>query len=146
MDWTAKGGMDTLQRIVALLLTLADLADQAAERSRGTRCRALFFLHQGEAVAYAALSDLARDFGAPVVSQPTIAPPRGGDSRADAALLALRLRALALVIAGLVSWLRKMARRQASRLGTLTSARVTAVDSADMSPAYAVAQPRIDTS
>lgn len=147
MDWRAKGGMDMLERIVALLLSLAGLADSAGARPDDIRCRALVFLRQAEAVAHAALFDLVRDFGAPAVPQATVAPPLDGDSPADAALLALRLRALALLITGLVTWLRKTMRRgRCARLWTLAVALVRAVDGADMRRAHPVARPFVDTS
>jgi hypothetical protein len=91
MDWKRAIGEEraALMRIVALLLTLAGLAELAASRSPAMRGFALWILRRAEAVA--------RDFVAD--SQDTqLAPmPLGpaGTRPADAMRLAASLRALA---------------------------------------------------
>jgi hypothetical protein len=90
-DRSADWGGDVLGRIVALLLALAGLADLAAGAPYLRRRRVLGILGHGEAEARAFL------FGG--ASEPAEAPGQAG----DAARLAMRLRALALVLCALLA-------------------------------------------
>jgi len=113
MDWTTQ--TDIIKRIVAVLLVLADLADRARHASRPERCRILGILRQAEIVAQVA--DHARQRGAPPLGGgcPGAAmPDAGGNEPADAAHLALRLRALSLVWATLLAWMLRIARRRST--------------------------------
>ena len=133
MDWTTQ--TEILKRIVALLLVLADLADRACHASRQERCRVLGILRQAEIVAQVA--DHARQRGAPPLDGRSAAAPMAdaaGDGPADAAHLALRLRALSLAWATLLAWMLRIARRRASG-SRITPARALAV------PAFALAAP-----
>ena len=86
-EWGTDGGYDVLERIVALLCSLATLADIAAGLPGPRRRYLLGILGVGEAEAHAFLIG----FGAPVSA--------GGQDTADDALrLAARLRALALLL------------------------------------------------
>ncbi len=84
---------DVLERIVVLLFALANLADLAAGVPFSRRRRVLGILGRGEAEARAFLFGMAP--GAPV---PADAPEDAG----DAARLAIRLRALALVLCAML--------------------------------------------
>ena len=96
MDWIRAIEQEraALGRIVALLLSFADLAERAASRSTVVASLVLWFLRQAETVA--------RDFvdggsDVPSASMP-IVPPRAG--LLDAMRLAVSLRALARQIDG----------------------------------------------
>jgi hypothetical protein len=92
-DWnreTTWSG-DVLERIVALLFALANLADLAAGAPFHRRRQVLGILGHGEAEARAFLFG-----GAPILSD---APGEAG----DAERLAIRLRALALVLCALLA-------------------------------------------
>ncbi|MFH1795499.1 MAG: hypothetical protein ABIK36_07775 [Pseudomonadota bacterium] len=111
MDWTTQ--TEILKRIVAVLLVLADLADRARHASRPERCRVLGILRQAEIVAQVA--DHARQRGAPPLGGTCLGaamPDAPGNEPADAAHLALRLRALSLVWAALLAWMLRIARRR----------------------------------
>jgi hypothetical protein len=86
-DWSG----DVLERIVALLFALANLADLAAGAPFLRRRQVLGILSHGEAEARAFLFG-----GAPI---PIDAPGEAG----DAERLAIRLRALALVLCALLA-------------------------------------------
>ena len=133
MDWTTQ--TEILKRIVAVLLVLADLADRARHASRPERCRVLGILRQAEIVAQVA--DHARQRGAPPLGGgcPDAMPDAPGNEPADAAHLALRLRALSLVWATLLAWMLRIARRRSTG-SQITPAGVIAV------PAYSFAAPR----
>ena len=88
-DWSR----DVLMRIAALLLSLAGLADRAANLPFLRRRHVLGILGFGEAVARAFLIEIST--GAPA---PADAPA------GDAALLAARLRALALLLCAILAW------------------------------------------
>lgn len=87
MDWrlALEAERAAMQRIVALLFALADLAERAAGRSRPVRRLVLWILLPAEAVA--------RE----LVTGPGMLPPlrRAGASPADALRLAASLRSLA---------------------------------------------------
>jgi hypothetical protein len=90
-DWETNWNRDVLERIVALLFALANLADLAADAPFLRRRKVLGILSHGEAEARAFLFG-----GAPI---PADAP----ESTGDAARLAVRLRALALVLCALLA-------------------------------------------
>ena len=96
-DWNrgANGDHDVLARIAALLLSLADLADRAAGLPFLRRRHVLGILGFGEAEARAFLIEVST--GAP-------APADAPDPDGDAALLAARLRALALLLCAILAW------------------------------------------
>lgn len=93
-DWNrgANGDRDVLMRIAALLLSLAGLAERAAGLPFLRRRHVLGILGFGEAEARAFLIEIST--GAPA---PADAPAD------DAALLAARLRALALLLCVLLA-------------------------------------------
>lgn len=112
MDGKAKTGTDVLSSIVATLLSLAALAERLGDMPCDVRRRVLAVLHHAEIVAHAALFEVARDYGAPAPPPAeTMTPPPDRDSPSDAAQLALRLRALALVWSGLAAWVESVACR-----------------------------------
>ena len=84
-DWSR----DVLMRIAALLLSLAGLADRAANLPFLRRRHVLGILGRGEAEARAFLIEIST--GAP-------APADAPDPDGDATRLAIRLRALALLL------------------------------------------------
>jgi hypothetical protein len=92
--WETNWNRDVLGRIVALLFALADLADLASGLSALHRRRVLGILSCGEAEARAFLVGTATDAQAPAC-----APERTG----DAACLAARFRALALLLCALLT-------------------------------------------
>ncbi len=107
MEWGAEMEVRVLQRIVALLLALATLADRAAGMPLAVRVVILAILRQGEAVAWAfAIGDApmpARSRPEEPGPQPIGLPlPLEGNDPAEAARLAASLRALALIFAGWV--------------------------------------------
>jgi len=86
-EWGTDGGYDVLGRIVALLFSLADLADIAAGLPASRRRYLLDILGVAEAEAHGFLIGI----GAPVSA--------GGQDTADDALrMAARLRALAMLL------------------------------------------------
>lgn len=99
MDWKARrrGEVDVLRRIVAWLLALADLAESAVDAPHPVRCRMLWALQQAD--------EVVREFVAGSVWNPAgrqwspaVMSVTYGNTPADAASLALSLRALALVV------------------------------------------------
>jgi hypothetical protein len=93
-DWRTDWNRDVLERIVALLFSLAGLADLAAGLPVLRRRQVLGILSHGEAEARAFLFGIST--GAPA---PAAAPGEAG----DAACLAARLRALALLLCALLA-------------------------------------------
>jgi len=92
MDWNgvSKAEWERIRRIVALLLSLADMAERSCRRSRVTRFILLLILRPAEA----ALRDLILDqpsFGFPAPLQPA-------DSRETAMRLALSFRDMAWAV------------------------------------------------
>ncbi|MDP3896953.1 MAG: hypothetical protein Q8Q62_09780 [Mesorhizobium sp.] len=104
MHGKAKTGVDMLERIVALLLALADLADRCAERSAFVRRLVLACLWQAVDVAggFAA----GRASNAPA-RQPDAMNVQRGHAPADAMRLAASLRALALMLRNLAARMRR---------------------------------------
>ncbi len=93
-DRKAKWNSDVLERMVALLLALACLADLAACLPWLRRQQLLGILSQGEAEAWAFVMDLP-----PGAAVPLDAP----DSAGDAARLAASFRALALMLCAMLA-------------------------------------------
>jgi hypothetical protein len=88
-DWNANWSGAALERIVALLFALADLADLAAGAPFFRRRQVLGILSRGEAEARAFVIGMV-----PGETAPVDAPGDAG----DAAFLAARFRALALLL------------------------------------------------
>ena len=103
MDWTA--GMEAeetmLRRIVALLYSLADLAEQAAGRSPAIRHLVLLFLRPAESLAREMVIRGSQHLGAPVPEMRVA--DWTDDSAGDAMRLARRFRALASTLGSLVA-------------------------------------------
>jgi hypothetical protein len=95
MNARARKGRDRLERIAALLLSLAVLAERAASRSAPVRFIVLWILRRAEAVAADFVAG-TETYEALLDDQWTIAPDRSGHTPADALALALSLRLLAL--------------------------------------------------
>ena len=87
--------LSTLQRIVAMLLALADLAERASGRSPAVRSLVLWLLRPGEIVARDYLATLTRTAGKPA----PMASPVTDDSAAESIRLATSFRALAAALA-----------------------------------------------
>ena len=90
-EWETDGGYDVLGRIVALLFSLATIADVAAGLSAPGRRYLLGILSVAEAEAH----DFLIGAGAPVSAT-------GQDTVDDALHLAARLRALAMLLMALL--------------------------------------------
>jgi len=86
-EWGTDGGYDVLEHIVALLFSLATIADIAAGLSAPRRRYLLGILSVAEAEAH----DFLIGAGAPVSAA-------GQDAADDALRLAARLRALAMLL------------------------------------------------
>jgi hypothetical protein len=93
-DWETDWNRDVLERIVVLLFALANLADLAAGAPFLRRRQVLEILSHGEAEARAFLFGMST--GAP-------APADALESIGDAARLAARLRALALLLCAMLA-------------------------------------------
>jgi hypothetical protein len=93
-SWETDWNRDVLERIVALLFALANLADLAADAPFLRRRQVLGILSHGEAEARAFLFGMST--GAP-------APADALESIGDAARLAARLRALALLLCAMLA-------------------------------------------
>lgn len=103
MDWAGKVEAEwvMLKRIVALLYSLADLAEQAASRSPAIRSLALGFLRIAESVAREMVIRHSQHFG---VSAPDLpVADQVDDNASDATRLARRFRELALALENLVA-------------------------------------------
>jgi hypothetical protein len=98
LNHTIERHREMLQRIVALLFALADLANRASARSRRVRCEVLFILSHGEAVAREFIIEEAQASGTPILYLPAPACDDGG-SAGHAMRLAARFRALAAILA-----------------------------------------------
>jgi hypothetical protein len=93
-DWETGWDRDVLKRIVVLLFALANLADRAAGASFLRRRQVLGILNQGELKARAFVIGMAT--GAPISTDEL-------ESSGDAACLAVRLRALALLLCAMLA-------------------------------------------
>lgn len=125
MYGNAEIDRDVLKRIVALLFALAALADRAAAASRTVRCEVLSILRQAEAVARLSVIGTAHGLGAPPPACLEHRAAMGashfadnGDEPADAARLALRLRALAFALSSLAALAAGLARHAVARAVT----------------------------
>jgi hypothetical protein len=110
MDWNAQIGRElrTLDRIVAMLLALAGLAERAAGAPYPVRWLVLWFLRRAEAVVtdFVAGSACVAARGQWLLAPVTV---RKGSSPADAIDLALSLSRLALAVAAMVTQIRRQA-------------------------------------
>jgi len=97
MNWKEDTGIDMLKRIVALLFVLADLAEQAAGRSRPVRWLVLWSLWQADAVAREFVIAFAPNAAGRCWSTAS-KPVHQGHDPADAMNLAVSLRSLALMV------------------------------------------------
>lgn len=103
MDWSAaiEKNRETLKRIAALLLALADLAERAGARPRPVLCLVLWILRPAEAVAREFVIGAAHDLGAPArlssLEMPMRAAPDGARA-AEALRLAVDFRMLAAAL------------------------------------------------
>ena len=96
MNGRARKGRDRLERIAALLLSLAGLAERAAARSAPVRFIVLWLLRQAETVA---ADFVGIEWNATFWDDPSgFAPDHFGYGPADALALALSLRLLAVVV------------------------------------------------
>lgn len=113
--WDANGDRDVLWRIVALLLALAGLADLAAGLSFFRRREVLGILSYGEEAARELLAGMAcgPDDGA-VSDEPASSPVDAREECRDALLLAARFRALAFMLAVLLTLADPSAPRRAA--------------------------------
>jgi hypothetical protein len=98
-DWTARIETDrnVLERIAAILLALAVLAERAAGASRPVRCHVLWALRQADDVARAFVAGPPCD-GSGDQWPPAATPVRCGFDPADTEYLAASLRMLAFVV------------------------------------------------
>ena len=110
-----NAGNDWMMRLVALLLSLADAAEQAAGRSRRVRRNVLAILRPAEPFAFRSLAGMARHYGAPIPVTAILTSgdwmATNGDDPDDALLLAERFRALALALSHIAAWADYFARR-----------------------------------
>ncbi|SMH39071.1 hypothetical protein [Mesorhizobium australicum] len=106
MGWKDKTGTDALDRIVLLLLSLANLAEQAAGRSYSVRSAALAYLWVADAEVRDYIADRAwnETDGHWSPAMPTV---RYGTDPADALALAVSLRALAIIILNMATQIRR---------------------------------------
>ena len=93
----------TLQRIAALLLALADLAEQAGGRCFAVRVLVLLILRPAEAMARRLVRDVYTDLYGDIDMEPVLFLQDGDDATA-AIRLALSLRRLAMALACLPDW------------------------------------------
>ena len=112
MGWTAQIGteLEILDRIVAMLLALADLAERAARASSDVRCRALWALRQAD--------NVAREFA--IGSASTGAqqsPAQHATDSADALSLAASLRLLALLVRTMTMRIRRQFGEATGQIG-----------------------------
>ena len=114
VDGNAQIGWEknTLYRIVALLLALADLAERAAGASRPVRCRVLWALRHADAVANEFVTGCAQD---PAGGQFSAGWTSGQSEPADAITLAVSLRAVALMVRIMAGQIRPRRFRQEGR-------------------------------
>lgn len=116
--WAGRAGREkeVVERIVALLVSLADLAERAAGRSLAVRWAVLWALWTAYDVARAYVADCACDDVDPAWV-PALPQIRRGHGAQDALALALSLRTLALMLATLAAQARWLARCSAALEG-----------------------------
>jgi hypothetical protein len=114
---------DALMRIVALLLALATLAERAGSLSHPVRCLVLWILRPAEAVAQAFVANATQ-----ATLPAFLEIPAPESSPAGAIRLALRFRALAAALGGLLHLMARFAwpkaragRRHLRDAGTLSA-------------------------
>jgi hypothetical protein len=107
MGWKEKTGTDVLDRIVMLLLSLANLAEQAAGRSYSVRSAALAYLWVADAeVRDYIVSRVCNEPGK--LWSPAVPMVRYGTDPADALALAVSLRAFAMIILNMAARIRRL--------------------------------------
>ena len=111
-----------LDRIVALLFAIADLAELAAGAPEARRCLVLSFIRNGEAVSRDAFGVRARH---PADGRGNSAATLGltGDGPEDALALAMSLRALALIVRAISASKRRLSCLTAAEVGDGSSDR-----------------------
>lgn len=110
MGWTAKTGGEqaVLYSIVARLLSLADLGEDAAHRSPWVRFCVLWSLCQADAVVREFVAGSTWNPAGRLWS-PAVPMVRYGTEPADASALAASLRALALIVQAMAAQIRRLA-------------------------------------
>nr|WP_295463149.1 hypothetical protein [Mesorhizobium sp.] len=110
MAWTAKTGrrQRVLYSIVARLLSLADLGEDAATRSPWVRFCVLWSLCQADAVVREFVAGSTWNPAGRLWS-PAVPIVRYGTEPADAMALAASLRALALIVQAMAGQIRRLA-------------------------------------
>ena len=107
MGWKEKTGTDVLDRIVMLLLSLANLAEQAAGRSYSVRSAALAYLCEADAeVRDYIVGRICNEPGR--LWSPATPMVRYGTDPADALALAVSLRAFAMIILNMAPQIRRV--------------------------------------
>ena len=109
MDWNAKTGTDVLNSIVALLLSLADLAERAAVRSPWVRWCVLWSAWQADLIARDYVAGSAWNEAGRLWS-PVLPTVRYGTEPAVAMDLAASLRSLALIVRTMAAQRRRQSR------------------------------------
>ncbi|HEY5818891.1 MAG TPA: hypothetical protein VIU14_10910 [Mesorhizobium sp.] len=102
-----------LERIVAMCLALAALAERVSGLSHPVRCLVLWILRPAEAAAREFVAEVTR---APLQGCAELTAIRSGDSARDATRLALRFRAMAHALENLAQETLRFARRRLARL------------------------------
>ena len=111
MGWKEMTGTDVLDRIVLLLLSLANLAEQAAGRSYSVRSAALAYLCEADAEVRVYIAGrICNEPGR--LWSPAMPMVRYGTDPADAMNLAVSLRAFAMIILNMAARIRRVSRVQ----------------------------------
>lgn len=106
---------NALERLMALLFALADLADLAASRSWPVRLLALSILGRAEQVAHAFVTGWAGTANLELPPPASAAPAPRRDGPVDAMRLALSLRMLALAVCAMLAEIRHRSRGRPGR-------------------------------
>ena len=99
MDWNSKNDRQALDRIVALLLAFASLAELAGAKSRAIRSAVLWLLRAVETIATDFVIETMEEIGGHAGLP---ASPHSLDAADDAMRLARSFRALAGLLSGLI--------------------------------------------
>lgn len=113
MDWKAQIEMtgEVLDRIVVLLLTIADLAERAAAAPDARRRLVLAIIRRGDTAASGLVSASSRGFASTEPAPACAASGAGrGDTPEDAIALAMSLRTLALLLRSITGQARRLSR------------------------------------
>jgi hypothetical protein len=151
MEWNREISRAWLMRIVALLFSLADLAEQASLRSWRVRRRVLAILRPAEEAAYRSIAGAAHEFGAPIPANAIVAAGEWmaaadeGDDPDDAMRLALRLRALAIALAWVLMQAGRLADRNRFELGANAARIIAARAEAQHAPASSTGRQSLRT-